>query len=298
MRDHLGFQYHADGWRIGISAATYLRRYFPAFWATNVAQKALTTARLLGAFVAFLELSHRELLTLDIPENTLGLGEYDTEEIPELIDAWIDHGGIIDTLATGGHWIFSPPVMTYGFDMDDLTSSTHPLAMSLFWMLRRSSWSVISVGTPALCRLGLRAVPVVTPMDALADVLTWQPPGTDASLGSILRYVSGTTGNEFADVSPAETEQDMAWWCVEIFDVPARLALQRQRQREARELAGAYRALNAQVQADTGLMRQIGRRITMAVAMVAPEADKSLIHICPLQQTTRLLACVEIRLCV
>lgn len=46
--------WEGDGWSIGLRAASYLRTYFSNFWVAHVAQKPLTTSRMLGAFHAFI----------------------------------------------------------------------------------------------------------------------------------------------------------------------------------------------------------------------------------------------------
>jgi hypothetical protein len=277
-----------DGWHVGLLTASYLRFYFPAFWAAHVAPKPITTARLLGVVHAFIELADGELLAIDTDHYCpLDLGTA-RADIPELVDGYRDHGGILTTLANElWSWILRPPVVTYGLSTDglgqDWQRGEHTLCLALAWMLRHTSWQVFGLrrdqlrGLPAGDRIArLPALPPQTPMDRLADACTWSCalPGVDGPwrLGDVLRLVCSQAHNEFADYAPEEALQDMAWWCEGIYAEPGRLRYEQQKQRGARRLRAIYDALDARVRAEPRLLATLARAVLAAgeVVQTAP----------------------------
>lgn len=279
-----------SGWRVGLAAAGYLRQYFPAFWAAHVAQKPVTTARLLGVYHAFLELGHRELLAIDLGiPCPLQLGVKPVE-ILKLIDGYRDEGGILHTLTHElWHWVWQPPVETYGLEADELAQGwaggRHRLCLALLWMVRQTAWQQLGLSASQIRGFrGGRQVVLLpnlhpdVPMEALADALTWtwNLPEVDGEwdLGGILRLVCGATKNEFADISPTEARQDMAWWVEGIYDTPDRLAYERVKQQEARLLRRAYDALDKRVRREPPLLAHIADQIVTTAARVMAERGR------------------------
>lgn len=287
-----------SGWGVGLITARYLRSYFPDFWAAHVAQKPLTTSRLLGVVHAFLELGAANLLAIDTGHAcSLRLG-VPADEIHELVDGYRDEGGILWELTYNlWHWIYQPPVEVYGLDMDVLRvewgGGRHHLTLALLWMLRQTTWQQLGLSRSELLavRGGRRiaALPNLhpdVPMDALADALDWCWPldGIDLdswTLGGLVRLVCSQTHNEFADVSSAEANEDMAWWCEGIYDEPHRLFYEREKQRGARQLRAAYDALDRRVSREPQLLEIIARSIVQAAERVtaAHQMGRTLIEL-------------------
>lgn len=278
-----GWQF--DGWSIGLLTASYLRHYFADFWAAHVAQKPLTTSRLLGAFHAWLILGHHHLLELDLFHHCPLNLELDEAEAPELVDGYRDEGGILYELANDlWRWAGDPPIQVYGLSRDmqheQWRRGEDRLGLAIAFIHHRTTWSQglwpMEAHLAALPP-GLPDLDAQLTMPALADALTWSCPldGVDQpwTLGNLLRYAAGATHNHYADYAVDEVAGDGTWWARGVYDDPENLAREIQLQRGARHLSRVYEALAARVQAEPALLSEIGRQVAAAAVSLAPAEE-------------------------
>lgn len=269
-----------DGWRMGLYAGDRLRDLFPAFFAEHVAGKTVTTSRMLGVAHAFLELAHRDILTLDL-EYHCPIELATDQDLAELVDDYRDEGGILDTLAYElGVWLSSPPIRVYGLEhrLGLAPCGGGILAHALWLMAVSTSWSIASTSQILRAlpsgsqRRRLRELPQLPPtmdMNLLCDACAWSCDlaGVDGPwrLGAIVRYVFSQVHNVYADVSPEELHADAVDYGIfggagerwdGIWHSP-HLAVERAWQQGARRLRQIYAALDAAVSARPALLGEI-----------------------------------------
>lgn len=274
------------GLSTGLEGARCLRRYFPEFYQQHVAQRTVTTARLLGVCHAFLELVHARLIRLDL-DCSCPITLDESSDPSDVIDDYRDEGGILPlTLGQELYWWFVyPPLQLYGLQTDSIASALGQgedlLALAIWIICQKTAWSLAGF-TPSweqIERCGfsaevtavlyrLPALPQRAPMAEIAQRCHWGtldlgPAVGPWSLGQVLAFCCRQTGNLFADNGPGEIETDELGNEF-LFDNPAWLRECAERQRQAQALRTVYDALDRRVRQQPRLLAKIARVLIAA----------------------------------
>jgi hypothetical protein len=279
-----------DGWRAGLTIARQLRRQAPAVFAAHVAAAQATPAHLI-AVLHILLAQQMQHLAFDLFYCPLDVQIDD--DPAEVIDIYIDHGGALHDMANSlWHWAERPALHVYGHDLDSAWSlpgrapTRDVVAVALIHLLQHTSWQLRLPQRLPEAITRLRPLAAETQVGALCDALDWSCDLPEVAgawrLGDVIRYLCGQTGNAFADLAPGTFDPDMFWEFEGIWENPAQLAYEGQRQRGAQRLAAIYTALDARCMQEPALLQQIVRAIHRAAAQIdhaAPTPGATLLEI-------------------
>ncbi|HEU4328841.1 MAG TPA: hypothetical protein VFS21_37235 [Roseiflexaceae bacterium] len=204
----------------GLEFAKLLQRHFPEFFQRHVDVRPALPQHLVCATGAFLSLAHKHLVALDIERVPSSLGVHATAPARVFSEArYIYPEAAAAALADyGSRWLRDPLPRLHGLNRDEVLTQTnrrHLLTLALWRLVSGTSWSVLTM--PELIRIG-GALPVLE-CQALLTRVQPLPPSTvpaalcaalnrrQKSLGTVLAYVCGRTGNPFADRQQGEQRQ-------------------------------------------------------------------------------------------
>lgn len=271
MRPLLAHEHESlDGWAMGLRVADWLRQYFPDFYGAHLASRTITTARLLGAVHAWLELANRELVTLDLTGCPLDIqAEGDPAAV---IDSYRDEGGMLWELSAAGGiraWLEAPAPLVYGFDRDaSIWSWEHAqhdaLGAVLYQLTASTHWAWGGTQAAPAWAFALGQLDPDTDMEQLADTCTWScplPGVTRWTLGQVLRYACRQTGNWYADTTLDEQRMDDEAGEYDLWDRPADVARIGAAQADARAVQAAYRALSAAMAQRPSLITAVAKQL-------------------------------------
>lgn len=273
-----------------------LRLHFPAPYASVVAATPVTLASMLATIELFVSLADGVLIHLDLTRTEFfpchdpvtrfpkTVAEKATRPREELLEDFVIERDLL--------WEPSPQVMGLDRSPEETDPHDFPLALAIWKLLGRTALSTIREQRPG----ALAAMAATGPLQAAIATLTPLPEGTDVQLladeldrrkphgvahfGTVILYVAGMTGNQYADTTPLELLDYYGNYGISWND-PANLAVIKEAQEEAIQIANQFHALNTAFMAKPNRLSGVFRTVLRIAAELrrARPAPKTLLEI-------------------